>query len=311
MLDKVLEQQTAGDPMGRQKFCSRKDTREISRQMKQKGQAVSASSVGRLLKEKNYSLRLNRKSIAETNHPQRDEQFQTIAATRKQFEDAGHPVLSLDTKKKELVGNFRNPGRIWTKEEDVRRVYDHDFRTLAKALAAPYGLYDTGLNVGTVIVGISADTAEFAVDCIETWLTQVGFPSYSSVKKLLLLCDSGGSNGCRNRLWKVGLYHKICRRYGIEVTVCHYPVGASKWNPIEHRLFSFISLEWAGVPLQTLAIMLRCIRSTKTTPGLSVNAFLNRRGYDKGISIPDSEFNQIRLHPHDVLPELNYTLKVA
>lgn len=311
MLDKVLEQQTAGDPMGRQKFCSRKDTREISRQMEQKGQAVSASSVGRLLKEKNYSLRLNRKSIAETNHPQRDEQFQAIAAMRKQFEDAGHPVLSLDTKKKELVGNFRNPGRIWTKEEEVRRVYDHDFRTLAKAIAAPYGIYDIGLNVGTVIVGISADTSEFAVDCIEMWLTKIGFPSHSSVKRLLLLCDSGGSNGYRNRLWKVGLYHKICQRYGIEITVCHYPVGASKWNPIEHRLFSFISLEWAGVPLQTLAIMLRCIRSTKTTPGLSVNAFLNRRRYDKGVSIPNSEFSKICLHPHDVLPELNYTLKVA
>jgi len=126
-----------------------------------------------------------------------------------------------------------------------------------------------------------------------------------------LLCDGGGSNGYKNRLWKLGLYHKICSRYGIEVTVCHYPAGASKWNPIEHRLFSFISLEWAGVPLQTLAIMLRCIRSTKTTTGLSVNAFLNRRRYDKGIRISDSLFNEISLHPHDVLPELNYTLKVA
>ena len=311
MLDKVMEQQTAGDPMGRQKLCSRKDTREISRQMERKGQAISASSVGRLLKEKNYSLRLNRKSIAETNHPQRDEQFQAIAATRKAFEDAGHPVLSLDTKKKELVGNFRNPGRIWTKEDDVRRVYDHDFRTLAKAIAAPYGIYDTGLNAGTVVVGISADTSEFAADCIELWLTKIGFQSYSSVSKLLLLCDGGGSNGYKNRLWKVGLYHKICRRYGIDVTVCHYPSGASKWNPIEHRLFSFISLEWAGIPLQSLAIMLHCIRSTKTGTGLRVNAFLNRRRYDKGILIPDSEFNQISLHPHSVLPELNYTLKVA
>ncbi len=311
MLDKVMEQHTAGDPMGRQKFCSRKDTREISRQMEQEGQVVSASSVGRLLKEKNYSLRLNRKSIAETNHPQRDEQFHVIAAMRKQFEDAGHPVLSLDTKKKELVGNFRNPGRIWSREEDVRCVYDHDFRTLAKAIAAPYGIYDIGLNVGTVVVGISADTSEFAVDCIETWLTKIGFRSHSEIKKVLLLCDGGGSNGYKSRLWKLGLYHKICRRYGIEVTVCHYPAGASKWNPIEHRLFSFISLEWAGVPLQTLAIMLRCIRSTKTTPGLRVNAFLNRRRYDKDIRISDSQFNEICLHPHDVLPELNYTLKVA
>jgi len=295
--------------MGREKKWSRKDTREISRQMTRRGQAISPSSVGRLLKDKDYSLRVNRKDVAETHHPERDAQFKLIDQTRRRFEDEGHPILSVDSKNKELIGDFRNCGRAWGRTS--LPVYDHDFRSLARAIAAPYGMLDIGLNLGTIVVGISADTAEFAADAIETWLTQVAYPHYQSISKLLILCDSGGSNGCRNRLWKVGLYHKICRRYGIDLTVCHYPPGASKWNPVEHRLFSFVSLEWAGVPLRTLGTILRFIRGTNTEQGLRVHALLNRRKYLKGIKIPDDQFNSIRLQPGPTLPDWNYTIKAS
>ena len=305
LLDELMATDTAGNPQTGRKW-PRKDTREISLEMNRKGQSVSPNTVAKLLKDQNYSLRLNRKTIAETTHPDRDAQFRRIANTRKRFEDAGHPILSVDTKKKELIGNFRNSGRKWDREDD--EVLAHDFRTQAKAIACPYGLLDTVLNKGMVVVGISSDTAEFAVDCIETWLTQVGWTSYPSMKELLLLCDSGGSNGYKNRLWKCGLYHKICRRHGIKVRVCHYPPGASKWNPVEHRLFSFISLEWAGTPLRSLAIMLQCIRSTTTRTGLRVNAVFNRRKYAKGIHIPSEDFNTIRLRHYAPLPQWNYAI---
>lgn len=305
LLNELMEESTAGDPMSRKKW-SRKDTRSISEEMKSRGIDVCPNTVGELLKDQDYSLRVNRKTIAETHHPDRNQQFEFIAETRKRFEDAGDPVLSVDTKKKELVGNFKNAGKAWNKRSE--EVLVHDFRSDAQAKASPYGLYDTLHNRGTVVVGTSADTPEFAVDCLDLWITAFGWSTYPNMKRLLLLCDSGGSNGYRPRLWKYKLYKTIAQNHGINVTVCHYPPGASKWNPVEHRLFSFISMEWAGYPLRSIDLMLDYIRGTTTKTGLEVTALLNPKNYVKGIKVSKSQFNEIGLHRDAVLPKWNYTI---
>lgn len=301
-----MDSDTAGDPLSDQKW-SRKDTRSISSEMKARGVNLSPNTAGKLLKEQKYSLRVNRKSIAETQHEERNRQFEMIAAFRKRFEDGGHPILSLDTKKKELIGNFRNEGQAWGKRSE--EVNQHDFRSCATVIASPYGIYEPLRNRGTVIIGTSSDTPEFAVDCVDTWLCQIGWSTYAGMKQVLLLCDSGGSNGYRPRFWKYGLYHAIARRHGLTVTVCHYPPGASKWNPVEHRLFSFISMEWAGHPLRSLQSMMTYIEGTTTRPGLQITAFLNERKYAKGRKVADREFKDIRICHHSELPAWNYTIQ--
>lgn len=297
---------TAGDPMSGKKW-SRKDTRSISEEMKTHGVSLCANTAGKLLRGQEYSLRVNRKSIAETQHKDRNRQFELVAEFRKQFEDSGDPILSLDTKKKELIGNFKNAGRAWRKAPE--EVNEHDFRSCASAIASPYGLYEPVRNRGTVIIGTSSDTPEFAVDCLNTWICETGWTTYSNMKRILLLCDSGGSNGYRPRFWKYALYHIITRNHGIAVTVCHYPPGASKWNPVEHRLFSFISMEWAGMPLRSLDDMITYIQGTTTKTGLQVTALLNKRKYDKGKKVPDRLFKDIPLSTHSELPAWNYTIR--
>lgn len=299
-----MKDDTAGDPMSQTKW-SRKDTRQISREMQDQGSAICANTVAMLLREQDYSLRINRKSIGETQHPDRNQQFEIIAEMKKRFEESGQPILSVDTKKKELIGNFKNPGATWRRDSDP--VLVHDFRSEAVAIAAPFGMYEPILNRGTVVVGTSAETGEFAGDAIEQWLNVFGWSGYPGMRQLLILCDGGGANNCRARLWKYQL-HQISRTYGIEITVCHYPSGASKWNPVEHRLFSFISMEWAGVPLRSLDIMLNCIRSTSTTTGLTVEAFLNTAQYEKGIKISNAQMKDIHLSRHDRLPNWNYSI---
>lgn len=300
-----MKDATAGDPMSR-KLWSRKDTRQVSGEMQTQGVAICANTVAMLLRSEGYSLRVNRKSIGETQHPDRSEQFEIIAEMKKAFQDAGHPILSVDTKKKELVGNFKNAGATWCRDNDP--VLVHDFRSEATAIAAPFGMYEPTLNRGTVVVGLSAETGAFAVDAIEQWLNTFGWDGYPGMSKLLILCDGGGANNCRARLWKYQLYRQISQAYGIDVQVCHYPSGASKWNPVEHRLFSFISMQWAGIPLRTVDTMLNCIRSTTTSTGLTVEAFLNTKSYAKGISISDNQMKEIRLARHDRLPNWNYTI---
>lgn len=204
------------------------------------------------------------------------------------------------------MGNFRNPGKIWSKCPE--EVLTHDFRSEAVAIASPYGLYGILLNRAAIVVGTSSDTPEFAVDCIDLWLNALGLNTYPSMKKMFLLCDSGGSNGYRPRLWKYNLHQQIAKRYGIEVTVCHYPPGASKWNPVEHRLFSFVSMEWAGHPLLSLDIMLDYIRGTTTVTGLEVHSFLNSKSYMKGLKVSNSQFNDIALKRHKELPSWNYAI---
>ena len=301
-----MKTDTAGDPMSDKKW-SRRDTRSISREMSAKGVQLCPNTVAKLLKEGKYSLRVNRKTVAETQHPDRNRQFELIADFRKRFEDAGHPILSMDTKKKELIGNFRNPGLAWSQKSD--NVNQHDFRSCASAIASPYGLHDLIANRGTIVIGLSADTPEFAVDCLDTWICKLGWAAYPGMKEILLLCDSGGSNGYRPRFWKYALYDKIARGHGITVTVCHYPVGASKWNPIEHRLFSFISMEWAGHPLRSLDIMTKYIQGTKTETGLTVTALLNERIYAKGKTVPDHLFKQIPMPNHSEILAWNYTIR--
>jgi len=300
-----MKADTAGDPMSDKKW-SRKDTRSISQEMSAKGVRLCPNTVGKLLKEQKYSLRVNRKSVTETQHPDRNRQFELIADFRKRFEDTSHPILSMDTKKKELIGNFRNQGRAWGREPE--RVNQHDFRTQAEAIASPYGLYEPVPNRGTIVIGLSADTPEFAVDCLDTWICQLGWAAYPTMRQILLLCDSGGSNGYRPRLWKYGLFQKIARSHGITVVVCHYPPGASKWNPVEHRLFSFITLEWAGHPLRSVDVMSQYIEGTKTKTGLKVTALRNDRQYEKGKTVPDHLFKEIPLSNHSELPAWNYTI---
>jgi hypothetical protein len=305
LLDELMQADTAGDPMRDTKW-SRQDTRSLSQQMSAHGVCLCPNTVGKLLKDQKYSLRVNRKSIAETQHPDRNRQFELIADFRKRFEDAGHPILSMDTKKKELIGNFSNPGCAWRRKAE--EVNAHDFRSHASALASPYGLYEPVVNRGLIVIGLSADTPEFAVDCLDTWIGQFGWAAYPAMKEILLLCDSGGSNGYRPRLWKFGLYQKIARPHGLRVVVCHYPPGTSKWNPIEHRLFSFISLEWAGHPLRSLDIMRQYIEGTTTKTGLKVTALINERQYEKGKTIPAQLLKEIPLSNHSELPAWNYTI---
>lgn len=304
-LEKLIEDDTAGSPMGGLKW-SRKSTYTVSKELRSINICISPKTTGKLLKEMKYSLRSNRKTIAETQHPDRNQQFEIIAYMKKQFTELGQPVISVDSKKKEMIGNFKNAGRRYGKDAD--RVLNHDFRSMAVGMANPYGIYDTIANTGTVVVGVSYDTPEFAVESISLWLTSYGLNKYPGTKRLLILCDAGGSNGYRPRLWKYSLYYKICCFFGISVTICHYPTGASKWNPTDHRLFSFISMNWAGTPLRSYDLMLNYIRSTTTRQGLKVDAILNEKQYEKGIKISNEQINQINLEKHDVLPQWNYTI---
>lgn len=236
----------------------------------------------------------------------RDEQFRYIGKLGQSFSAAGNPVVSVDTKKKELVGRFKNQGRSWSKTPV--KVADHDFRSQAEGIAAPYGIYDVGANRGSVYVGISSDTPEFATDCICRWYEEEGRYRYPYQDEILILADSGGSNGYRCRAWKQGLQIKLANCYGLKVTVCHYPPGCSKWNPIDHRLFSEISKNWQGRPLDSYQTILNYISTTTTATGLKVRACLNASHYTKGKRITDGEMAALSLKPHDIQPERNYTI---
>ncbi len=305
MIADIMDHDTAGDPMTLRRW-SRKSLHRVSAEIRAQNISISANTASRLLKELHYSLKSNRKEIAETQHPDRDLQFKIISQTRIWFEQTGCPIISVDTKKKERVGNFKNSGKTWCQEPE--EVYTHDFRSQALGTVNPYGIYEPVVNKGAVVVGTAYDTPQFAVESIELWLTHVGFNRYSSLNNLLILCDAGGSNSCRFRAWKYYLYHCICQKYGITVTIRHYPTGASKWNPIEHRMFSFISSNWAGVPLRSHDIILNYIRGTTTKTGLQIEAILNEKQYEKGIKISDQQMKEINIRNHEILPQWNYEI---
>jgi hypothetical protein len=306
VLEELLETDAAGDPMGRKRRWCRRSTRSLSEELAEKGMPMCPNSVGKMLKVAGFSLRCCRKSIAETKHPDRDRQFRIIAEQRKRFEDLQQPIISVDTKKRELVGNFSNKGQRYRREPD--KTLSHDFPSYAEGVAIPYGIYEVLTNLGTVVVGTSYDTPEFAVDAIRTWLATSGFDRYGAIRKLLIFADTGGSNGAHPRLWKHGLYHSISKVYGIDITVCHYPSGASKWNPVEHRLFSQVSSNWQGEPLRSHELILGFIGSTKTTTGLRVQAVLNDKQYQRGIRISDSQMRTVKMTSGDALSNWNYTI---
>jgi Rhodopirellula transposase DDE domain len=300
-----MQYETAGDPMTGLKW-TRRTTAKIARELQLLGIVVSDRTVAKLLKQMDYSLRVNHKKLSNGSSEQRDAQFARIASLREQCAAEGLPLISVDTKKKELVGQFKNPGAAW-RDQPVQ-VNDHDFRSQAEGLAVPYGIYDVLANRGTVFVGTSHDTPEFAVDSIATWWRYEGQRRYHRAQRITILADSGGSNGANCRAWKYGLQRKLCERHRLVVTVAHYPSGASKWNPIEHRLFSEISKNWAGRPLDSYETILNYIRSTRTVTGLCLRAYLVRKQYQKGVKIPDPVMRQLPITKDPEFPKWNYTL---
>ena len=300
-----MKYETAGDPMGGLKW-TRKATRKVAKELRSLGIEVSANTVCRLLKKMDYSLRVNRKQIAAANSPERNEQFLYIKGLRERFTQEGKPQISVDGKKKELVGQFKNAGTLWSREPIL--VNDHDFRSMAKGMAVSYGIYDTGANRGMVFVGTSHDTPAFAVESIGQWWEMDGMKRYPSADHLLVLADGGGSNGSRCRAWKEKIQSEICDRHGISVTVCHYPPGASKWNPIEHRVFSEISKNWAGRPLDSYETILNYIGTTRTQTGLEVQAHLVTKEFSTGEKVSDERMAQLKILRHETLPKWNYTL---
>jgi len=292
--------------MGRRGLWTGQHLEEISGHLKALGLSVCPNTVRRLLEQLGYALRANRKSLSGAQSPDRDRQFQCIRYQREQFAREGLPIISVDTKKKEQVGRFKNPGRVWSLE--APSVNDHDFRSLASGVAIPRGLYDVQANRGAVLVGTSHDTADFAVDAIVDWWRGQGRRRYPQAAELLLLADSGGSNGARCRLWKYALQEKLADPYGLAVSVCHYPTGASKWNPIEHRLFSEISKHAAGQPLTDYPTILRLIAGTRTRTGLQVTCALSTTAYATKVKVSDSQMNQLDVFKPSILPDWNYTI---
>jgi hypothetical protein len=302
----LLQEDTAGDPTGQRGLWTGKRLRDISGQLAQLGLRVCPSTVRRLLDEIGYALHANRKSLCAEVSPWREQQFGWLNHQRRQFARSGYPVISVDTKKKELVGQFKNPGRVWSR--DPLLVQDHDFRSQAIGMAIPYGIYDLHANRGMVVVGTSHDTPAFAVEAICQWWRRDGRQRYPNAPELLILADSGGSNGARCRAWKLALQQKLVDAYQLGVTVCHYPTGASKWNPVEHRLFSEISKHWSGQPLSDYETIVRLIRGTRTQTGLVVNSSLNTKPYPTQVQISKKQMDELDLLQHPVLPEWNYTL---
>ena len=301
-----MEPETAGDPQSEQKW-RRSSLRQLSRRLGEAGHAASPPTVGRLLRERHYSLRSNSKQEAGKDHPDRGEQFRYLEAQKQAFLAAGKPVISVDTKKKELVGNFANAGQSW--RQGPERVNTHDFRQDALGRAVPYGIYDLHRNRGAVYVGESADTPRFAVDAIVAWWRDEGQAAYPEAEELLVMADSGGSNGCQPRAWKGQLQEQLANRLGLTVTVCHYPTGCSKWNPVEHRLFGPISINWAGQPLRTFERLVGLIRGTTTRSGLSVRAARLPGEYPTGETLSDPEMERLQLEHHATCPRWNYTIR--
>lgn len=302
----LMKNETAGDPMTDLKW-TRKTTEKVARELCSLGIRVGARKVADLLYKMRFSLRVNHKKRSNGSPRERDAQFTQIAHLRERFAANKNPLISVDTKKKEMVGNFRNAGRSW--QQEAIAVNDHDFRSLARGVAIPQGIYDTVMNRGTVIIGTSYNTPAFGAECIERWWRQEGKKRYPHATELAILADGGGSNGYKCRAWKLGLYENLCRRHGLTVTVAHYPAGASKWNPIEHRLFSEISKNWAGRPLDSYETALKYIRTTRTSTGLRVRAQLLRKPYKKGIRITDAQMSALPLQGAHILPKWNYTLR--
>jgi len=305
LLRELLRDATAGDPMGGLRW-THKTTRKLAAALTRRGVRVGHVTVARLLRAQKYSLRSNRKRLGGKKDPSRDRQFRLLGRRRRRFQRQGWPTISVDTKKKELVGNFKNGGRAWRCVD--RDVLDHDFPTLARGRAYPYGIYEESRNAGYVVVGTTHQTAAFAIRAIRTWWLKVGRRQYPNASRLAIEADSGGANGNRCWAWKAGL-QDLADEFGLTITVGHYPSGASKWNPIEHRMFSLISANWAGEPLTSYEVLLKHIRTTRSSTGFRCRASLDTRFYPLKVKVSDEAKAAVRLSYHAILPDWNYTVR--
>jgi DNA-binding phage protein len=306
-LRNLVEDSTRGDPESPLLWTT-KSTTHLAEELQAMGHQVSQPTVWRLLNALDYSLQVNRKTHEGEDHPQRDQQFLHIAQRVKQFQKCQQPVISVDAKKKELLGEYRNQGKEWQPKGEPITVNVYDFVDKKRGKALPYGVYDLLLNQGWVNVGIDHDTAEFAVESIRRWWYEMGFPLYSEAKRLLITADCGGSNGYRVRLWKLELQH-LADETGLEIEVCHFPPGTSKWNKIEHQMFCHISQNWRGRPLTSRQVVINLIKHTQTKQGLRIQAQLDKHHYETKIKVPDAVFNEISIERDSFQGEWNYRIK--
>lgn len=305
-LDDLVSPETRGDPMSPLRWTL-KSTRQLAEALQAKGFEISASLVGQLLHKMGYSLQGTAKQAEGAQHPDRNAQFEYLNARATEFLADGQPVISVDTKKKELVGDYANGGKEWQPAGTPARVDVHDFPDPEMPKAVPYGVYDIGADEGWVNVGDDGDTARFAVESIRRWWWRMGQARYPAATRLLITADAGGSNGYRVRAWKTELA-ALAAETGLDITVCHYPPGTSKWNRIEHRLFSFVTMNWRGKPLTTYRVIVELIAATTTRKGLRVQADLDQGYYPRGVKVTDAELAAVPLNTHDWHGEWNYTV---
>lgn len=310
-LEELVEPATLGDPTSPLRWTT-KSTRTLAAELAAMGHDASYKRVGEMLHALDYSLQANAKTIEGASHPDRDAQFRYIADKVRRFQRTGAPVISVDTKKKELIGRYENAGSTWRPTGEPERVLVHDFRDPRVAKAIPYGIYDLRHNVGWVSVGSDHDTATFAVATLRRWWNKVGAPTYPAARRLLICADAGGSNGYRLRLWKLELA-RLAEEIGIPLSVCHFPPGTSKWNKIEHRLFAAISMNWRGQPLTSHEVVVKLIGAATTRTGLKVHAHRDRGRYPKGVKVSTQQFAEVerRLKPDRFHGDWNYTLSPA
>ncbi len=306
-LEALIAPGTRGDPESPLRWTT-KSVRELAQALTDRGHPISHTLVDQVLHDLNYSLQANAKTREGEQHEDRDAQFRYINELAESYQRRRQPVISVDTKKKELVGDFKNAGREWEPQGRPARVRVHDFEVPDLGKAIPYGAYDLQRNQGWVSVGIDHDTASFAVNTIRRWWAAMGRAAYPAAKSLLITADAGGSNASRSHLWKWEL-HRFAMRTGLEVTVCHFPPGTSKWNKIEHRLFSFIAMNWRGKPLESISTILSLIAATHSRTGLRVRSEIDHRRYPKGVRISEEQLAALRLTAHRFHGEWNYTLR--
>jgi len=305
-LEQLVEPLVRGDPESFLRW-SAKSTRHLAQQLQGQGYSIGDRKVAALLHQMGYSLQANAKTLEGNQHPDRNAQFEYVNARTKSFLEQGLPVISVDTKKKELVGNFSNRGQEWHPQGEPQKTLVHDFPDKELGKIIPYGIYDVGRNQGWVSVGIDQDTAEFAVDSILAWWKHMGSKAYPKATRLMIMADGGGSNASRSRLWKAGL-QRLANITGLQLDVSHFPPGTSKWNKIEHRMFSFITQNWRATPLVSYQTIIQLISNTKTNAGLKIKAMLTRKTYPTGIEVPASAMAQLNLKPADFHGDWNYSL---
>jgi transposase len=305
-LEQLVEPLARGDPESFLRWSS-KSTRHLAEELRRQGYSIGDRKVAALLHQMGYSLQANTKTLEGKQHPDRNAQFEYVNTRTKRFLEQGLPVISVDTKKKELVGNFSNRGQEWQPQGEPQKTLVHDFADKELGKIIPYGIYDVGRNQGWVSLGIDHDTAEFAVDSILAWWKHMGSKTYPHATKLMIMADAGGSNASRSRLWKAGL-QRLANLTGLQLDVSHFPPGTSKWNKIEHRMFSFITQNWRATPLVSYQTIVHLISNTRTTAGLKIKAILTRKTYPTGIEVPASEMAKLNLKPDAFHGDWNYSL---